>query len=179
MKFWCIVLRPKAVIYLFIFFFCMFFVAGIGICNDITLDNIVFFSFMSISFHWLVPTFVCLLNTKRHFLYPRANRRCPALLKKKSAIIWDAMTVTWHHNSEGIWCRFFWTVFLLFISQIVRILYQPPAGAGGGPDGGESQDYSSFLATPEQQPLTHGVCAIRSLPAQSGLCWHPRTLPAQ
>ena len=25
----------------------------------------------------------------------------------------------------------------------------------------------------------HGVCAIRSLPAQSGLCWHPRTLPAQ
>ena len=25
----------------------------------------------------------------------------------------------------------------------------------------------------------HGVCAIRSLPAQSGLCRHPRTLPAQ
>ena len=25
----------------------------------------------------------------------------------------------------------------------------------------------------------HGVCAIRSLPAQAGLCWHTRTLPAQ
>ena len=51
-----------------------------------------------------------------------ANRRCPALLKKQS-IIWDAMTVMWHHYSEGIWCRFFLdSVPFVYISDCTNTL---------------------------------------------------------
>ena len=96
---------------------------------------------------------------------------CPNLRQSLENIVFYLWVMKSRHAKSPCYCILSFCEKCWF-SGVLSI-----AGTGTEVDSRAPRNLNKSL--PTDQLLWLGVCAIRSLPAQSGLCWHPRTLPAQ